>query len=585
MELFPRRSLLLLFFLIFMFRLLGFASEPTPSHASSTVLLDAMQQEVQRAMRDLGKKDPAPYFISYSVVDQSSTAIFGSHGALFNAPGRRLRTLDVTVRVGSPALDNTHNEQRHSGLTSSLLPIDDDRAAIARALWLTTDRQYKQATRSFLQVKTTAAVRAQEDDTSPDFSSEKPEVHVGVGIPPADFDRNAWEDRVRRYSAIFRRYPQIHRSVVMLLMDSSTQYFVSSEGARIVSQRPLARMIIYAETRADDGMDLLRSETFDGSALDRLPDEKQVAQKIEAMASDLAHLRTAPLVEPFTGPALLSGRAAAVFFHEVLGHRLEGQRQRGDEEGQTFTKKVGQQVLPSFLSVVDDPTLRELNAAELSGWYEFDQEGVRARRTEVIKNGVLREFLMSRLPVKDFEKSNGHGRAQPGLMPVGRQANLIVSSSKNVPDKELRRRLVEEIKRSSKPYGLYFEDIAGGFTLTTRALPQAFQILPLMVWRVYADGRPDELVRGVDIIGTPLAALNRLAVTGRDVQVFNGQCGAESGSVPVSAAAPAMLFSEIEVQKRAQTRNRPPILPPPAFENGPPVPLRAVAPAEPEVKR
>lgn len=175
---------------------------------------------------------------------------------------------------------------------------------------------------------------------------------------------------------------------------------------------------------------------------------------------------------------------------------------------------------------------------------------------------------MSRMPVKDFATSNGHGRAQPGLMPVARQASLIVSSTNTAPDAELRDRLIAEIKKQGKPYGLYFEDIAGGFTLTTRQLPQSFQILPLMVWKVYADGRPDELVRGVDIIGTPLSALNRLVVTGTKVEVFNGQCGAESGAVPVSAAAPAILFSEIEVQKRSQQRTRPPILPPPAFEKG-----------------
>jgi len=152
----------------------------------------------------------------------------------------------------------------------------------------------------------------------------------------------------------------------------------------------------------------------------------------------------------------------------------------------------------------------------------------------------LLQFLMSRMPVKNFSNSNGHGRAQDGMMPVGRQGNLIVSSSNGVPERELRLKFIEEIKRQNKPYGLYFEDIAGGFTLTTRELPQAFQVLPLMVWRVYADGRPDELVRGVDIVGTPLAALNRIVLTGDKQQVFNGICGAESGSIPVSAAAPAM---------------------------------------------
>jgi len=295
-----------------------------------------------------------------------------------------------------------------------------------------------------------------------------------------------------------------------------------------------------------------------------------VEAKIQKMAADLKQLRVAPLVEPFSGPALLSGRAAAVFFHEVVGHRLEGQRQRGDQEGQTFTKKVNQEVLPTFLSLADDPTLKELGGVELSGGYDYDDEGVPAQRAEVIQDGILRGFLMSRMPIKGFSKSNGHGRAQDNYPPVGRQGSLIVTSTKTVPDAKLREMLIAGIKKQNKPYGLYFEDIAGGFTLTTRQLPQAFQVLPLMVWRVYPDGRPDELVRGVDIVGTPLASLNRLVLTGDTTQVFNGMCGAESGYVAVSAASPAILFSELEVQKKAKSNTRPPILPPPAFEKVPP---------------
>jgi predicted Zn-dependent protease len=152
-------------------------------------------------------------------------------------------------------------------------------------------------------------------------------------------------------------------------------------------------------------------------------------------------------------------------------------------------------------------------------------------------------------------------------MPTGRQGNLIVTSNKTVPEKEMRQKLIDEVKRQGKPYGLYFDDIQGGFTLTTRSLPQAFQVLPVIVYKVYVDGRPDELVRGVDIVGTPLAALTRIVATGDQQHVFNGICGAESGSVPVAAVAPAIIFSEMEVQKRAHAHERPPILPPPGFED------------------
>lgn len=517
-------------------------------------------------MTSLSKADPAPYFISYSVDEEFGKIIIASNGALVGNINRHERTADISVRVGSRQLDNTHGENRFHANATTSLPLDDKPDAIARVLWTTTDHMYKKAAQTFLEVKTSTKVKADEEDSSPDFTEEKPQVAIGNATLPPEFNLKEWEDRVRRLSAIFTKYPDIESSTVMLLVDNPTTYFISSEGSRIVTSKPLIRLLALGSSRATDGMELARSETFDASSFDKLATEEVMAAKVEKIALDLRQLKNAPVVEPFSGPALLSGRAAAVFFHEVVGHRLEGQRQRGENEGQTFTKMINQRVLPPFLSVEDDPTLANLEGIELSGRYAYDDEGQRSQRVELISNGILKEFLMSRMPVKGFLHSNGHGRAQDGLMPVGRQGNLIVRSSKKVPDSELRAKFIEQIRKSGKPYGLYFEDIAGGFTLTLRNMPQAFQIMPLMVWKVFPDGRPDQLVRGVDIIGTPLNALNRITLTGQKMEVFNGECGAESGSIPVAAAAPAMLFSEIEVQKVAQGHDRPPVLPPPGLD-------------------
>lgn len=536
------------------------------SSAPDLVLLKTLQQELDRAMSSLSNAEPAPYFISYSATDEFSTVVMASNGALVASMNRHQRNADISIRVGNRQLDNTHGENRLNSVTTATLPLDDRPDAIARVLWINTDRMYKRAAQAYLEVKTSSKVRADEDDPSPDFSIEKPQVHIGESTASPNFDQKEWQDRVRRYSAIFARYPEIETSTVMLLVENSTKYFVSSEGSRIVDSRPLVRVLALGSTRADDGMELARSETFDASSFDKLASDEVMTAKIEKIAQDLQKLKKAPEVQPYDGPALLSGRAAAVFFHEVVGHRLEGQRQRGDDEGQTFTKMVGQPVLPEFLSVEDDPTLETLGGVELSGNYSYDEEGEKSQKVELISSGILKQFLMSRMPVKGFEHSNGHGRAQDGMMPVGRQGNLIVRSSKSIPDSQLRQALINEVKKQHKPFGLYFEDIAGGFTLTTRNLPQAFQVMPLMVWKVYPDGRRDELVRGVDIIGTPLNVLNRIVLTGQKIDVFNGECGAESGSVPVAAAAPAMLFSEIEVQKVAKGHERPPVLPPPGFE-------------------
>jgi TldD protein len=535
----------------------------TPSTAPDDVLLTTMEKELHRGQSELAKQDPAPYFTSYNVTDGESLVVLSAQGGVLTSSHTHRRSADVSMRIGAPALDNTHDQERSSGITTGQLPERDDPGAIARVLWQLTYQQYRKARQAFSNVKTKSAVRAKDEDDSADFSAEKPATYVEPPSPVAFPEQKAWEELARRYSASFREFPQVEESLVFLYAEKTHSYLVSTEGTKIVTSDAIFRVMIEAETRADDGMQLMRVETFQFSDPAKVPSDAEVAASVKKMAGDLSALRAAPLAEPYNGPALLSGRAAAVFFHEVLGHRVEGQRQRGRDEGQTFTKKINEKILPDFLSVTDDPTLHSIAGTELSGFYRYDDEGVPAERVEVVKDGVLKNFLMGRLPIKSFSNSNGHGRGQAGLMPVGRQGNLIVTSSKTIPDTQLRTRFLEEIKKQGKPYGLYFEDIQGGFTLTSTELPQAFQVLPVMVWRVYADGRPDQLVRGVDIVGTPLTVLTQISATGDTTSVFNGICGAESGSVPVSAAAPAMLFSGMEVQKRKYGDTRPPILPPP----------------------
>ncbi len=546
-----------------------------PSAPQADALLATMQRELKRATSGLAKSAPPPYYLSYAVTDMDATAVIASNGALIFATSRRFRQADVMMRVGATSLDNTHGQSRGSGIVSGVLPLNDDTDAIARVLWQLTDREYEQASSAFLKVKTSTAVQSEEEDKSPDFSAETAQVHSEKQPPPNAFDQKAWEPRVRLASAAFLKYPGVYSAIVSLQVSADRSYLATSEGTALVRPGASARLVMQAETRADDGMDLMRVESFQAESAAGLPSDAEIAAKADKMAGDLKDLRAAPVAEPYAGPAMLSGRAAAVFFHEVLGHRLEGHRQRDEGEGQTFTKKVGQLVLPSFLSVVDDPTLKEMNGVKLAGYYDFDDEGIPAQRVNAVESGVLKSFLMSRMPIKNFSNSNGHGRRQPGLMPTGRQGNLIVTSTNTVSDAELRKKFVEEIKRQGKAYGLYFDDIQGGFTLTGRSTPQAFQVLPVMVYRVYADGRPDELVRGVDIVGTPLLSLTKIILTGDTEHVFNGVCGAESGSVPVSAVAPAMLFSEIEVQKRRRGAERPPILPPPGFGDTP-IPAAAV---------
>lgn len=537
-----------------------------------------MQSELHRAMDSLGVT-PAqaasslvqtkPYFLSYSVADAESVTLTAQFGAMVSTNSSRTRTADVQVRMGTPALDNTHGVHRTSALTTMPLPLTDDQPAIERTLWYATNRGYAKALDALEKVKTEQQVRAKEEDGSADFSEQKAVSDVLPAAPGLTLERAAWQDRLREITAVFRSHQNILYDMAILQASHETDYFVSSEGSRVASPLMVARLVIVARTRAADGMDLFRALTFEADSTGHLPDQASVLAKTEAMAKNLDDLRTAAITEPYEGPAILSGRASAVFFHEVLGHRLEGQRQRGDEEGQTFTKLLNKPILPNFLSVADDPTLAEIHGQPLSGHYMFDDEGQPAKRVDLVNEGVLKTFLMSREPIASFAESNGHGRAETGKMPTGRQGNLIVTSTKTVTDAELREMLKAEAKKQGRAYGLFFEDISSGFAVTTRRSPQAFQVIPLVVYRVYVDGRPDELVRGVSIVGTPQAALSRIVATGDHQDVFNGECGAESGTIPVSAVAPAMLISSIETQRQAQGTSRPPLIPPPPVDDKP----------------
>jgi predicted Zn-dependent protease len=532
--------------------------------AQPSVLLDAMSQELNRNFSVLKQKADPPYFMSYEVTEQEFRSVSGMLGAITATDGGKNRLLDVSVRVGSPQLDNYHRVRGDRGQFTSgaSLTYEDNVNSIKRRLWLETDRAYRTAAERLIRIKTNTQVKVAEEDNSDDFSTEPPAVFQ-QGPPKLKFDEAAWSERIRKLSARFQRYPSVLTSHVAVLCQTDTRYLVNTEGSRLQHGRGFARVVITASAKAADGTDLNAFETFEAVEAAGLPEDKALLAAIERVANDVAALLRAPEAEPFVGPAIFSGRAAGVFFHEIFGHRVEGHRQKDESEGQTFTKSVGTKVLPDFLSVVFDPTRRKIGPVDLNGWYAYDDEGVKAQPVTVVDQGVLKTFLMSRSPIRGFDHSNGHGRRQSGLEVVSRESNLIVQSSNAVTEARLRQMLIGEIKKQSKPYGLYFRDITGGFTTTQRAGLQAFKVIPVIVYRVYADGRPDELVRGADIVGTPLASFSKILATSDKSEVFNGYCGAESGSIPVSAVSPAILVSEIEIEKKAKSQDRPPLLPEP----------------------
>ena len=562
--------------LLLIVAVLGFSTSTLFAQSSTPgPVLQALEREMKRAFEVLKQKgDPSPYFISYSVRENSSFNIESSLGALRSSNRELSRLLDVDVRVGEYQLDSTHQIRGPRGTNTGpnftypvLMPIDNDIDALRSVIWLETDQKYKAAVERFIQVKANRTIKVDEEDTSADLSRESKQTAV-LPLAAVDVDVRNWEDRLKTYSALFKRYPEIYEGTVSLSADADNDYIVNSEGTSIQHGGSLVRLSVYARTKAEDGMELYRFEAFDGYSLDRLPSAETVRQTIETMVKDLRALRAAPVIEPYTGPAILSGRASGVFFHEIFGHRIEGHRQKNESEGQTFTKNVNQPVLPDFISVIDDPTAERIGGFDLNGHYAFDDDGIPARKVNVVEKGILKNFLMSRSPISGFENSNGHGRKAPGYRTVGRQGNLIVQATNTVSDDRLRAMLIEEARKQGKTFGLLFKDISGGFTLTGRASTQSFQVTPIMVYRIYVDGRPDELVRGVDLIGTPLTSFSKIVAAGDKPEVFNGVCGAESGYVPVAAISPAILTTQIEVQKKSKSSDRLPILPPPVGATG-----------------
>jgi len=527
-----------------------------------------MQQELTRSLQNLKKAPVVPYFLSYQLTDNRAIEISASYGALTGSSESNTRLLDLDLRVGDYALDSSHplRDADPFGdfgdqIERQKIPLENDPDALRVALWRETEHKYRSAVQRFQKVKANVQVKVEAEDRSGDFSHEGPEVY-SEAVAPFSFDKQAWEQKMRLFTAPFVLHEEIIENSAEVIAEVETRRYVNSDGSQIRISSPFYRVIISATAKADDGMELPLHQTYMSFRPDGLPDDNAIIKDVTQMITTLQALVKAPLAEPYTGPAILSGRSSAVFFHEIFGHRIEGQRQKNEDEAQTFKKKVNQAVLPDFLSVYSDPTLKSLHGTELVGYYPYDDEGVKARRVAVVDKGILKNFLMSRAPIEGFDRSNGHGRRQQGYKVVARQSNLVVESAKSVSRDELKKLLIEQIKSANKPYGLLFDDIEGGFTFTQRILPNAFNVRPTVVYRIYPDGK-EELVRGVDLIGTPQIAFSKIVAADDQLAVFNGVCGAESGWVPVSASSPGILVSQIEVQRKEKSQERAPILPPP----------------------
>lgn len=536
-------------------------------------LLGLLKEELAQQMKELKDEEFPPYHMNYRVIDVTSSVVSASFGALMNSQQYRSRTLVPQIRLGDEKLDNFRFNQmgaamsRYQGPSVARLPLDEENNedAVRQAIWDEVNNRYKFAVDMYQKTKAESSVNVEEEDKAPYFSEAKVEKYYEAPLPAEKMtiDMDQWAARMKEISAVFKNQPGIMKGDAIMIYTVERRYFVNNEGTEVVQNLPYARIMVFGETKADDGMELPLNLSYFAYDPADLPANDKIIADAKEMVKTLEALRVAPVVDPYTGPALLSGPASGVFFHEIFGHRIEGQRMKSENDGQTFKKMVGQLVLPADMHVYDDPTLRKYAGEDLNGFYKYDDQGVKAERVDVVVNGKLNDFLMTRTPIDGHPRTNGHARASDGFDPVSRQSNLVIETSNPKTPEELRQLLIEEVKKQGKEYGYFFKEVTSGFTFTGKGATNSFNVTPLEVYKVFADDRPDQLVRGVDLIGTPLSMFSNIIYAGNDARVFTGMCGAESGSIPVTAISPTILVNKVETQRKAKSQDILPILPAP----------------------
>lgn len=557
---------LFLLFLLFVFPFTGHAAE---CNAQKDPMLEVLSNELMRNFKTLKKQKPPVYYMSYQLRVMKELNLMAVAGDLSLNLQRRIGWLDVDTRVGNARTDNTHelkgfwNKYRLEG---GVVPTDKKaQRALRHLLWSSTQKAVEKAQDDYNNVVSNKQVSSVSSDPSDDFVPPQKQLFCQTS-PEVTYDRQEIANRLKEISALVKEYDFIDRSAFEFFLSQEDIFFVNSVGSRLRTPRILGRYSFMIQAQTPEGIILERNIIYDGVKMEDFPSLETMKEDFARIAQELKALLSAPAMEPYTGPVILKNRASGVFFHEILGHRLEGHRQKSDSFGQTFTSRVGKQVVSPILNVSDNPLLSHFQGVPLRGYYLFDDEGNPAQNVTLIEKGILKNFLMSSSPIKNFSKSNGHGRKEFGCRAVSRMGNTIITPVKAVSYEELEQQLLAEIKRQNKPYGLIIDDISGGFTMTETSDPQAFKVNPLLVYKIYPDGHK-EIVRGVDLVGTPLTSFSKVIAAADDYAVFNGSCGAESGWVPVSAVSPSILVSEMEVEKVHKNPSKPPILRPPYVES------------------
>jgi predicted Zn-dependent protease len=524
----------------------AFAAEPKSAQADDPILR-ALQTEMDRSKTMLHLEDTlAPYFIGYRVVDIDDWEADAALGGVRSETHSRIRFLLVQVRLGDYKQDNS--SARGEGAVE-VVPLDSDEHAFRFQVWSATDKAYKQAVEALTDKQ--ARLKQLTIDHPVDDFARAESVQSLQPVVELKAEREPWLKMLRNASGIYSQDPKVQLFEASLSFKAVNRYYVNSEGTVVRGGEELYRMAIDGNTQADDGMQLERAAEFTATSIADLPHAAEFQDRAAQLLATLKQLREAPLAdEDYHGPVLLSADSASTIFSSLIGENLLGYKpelgQNARVHGQ-FASSYKTRVLPEFLTLVDDPTLSELDGTALLGHYNVDDEGVKAQRVPLIEKGMLVNYLLGRQPIRDFPSSNGHARASlPLSWPAPALGNLVVRSSDAVAPEELRKKLIAICKDRGLDYGYYAKTMGG---------PRA----PRLLYRVWAQDGHEELVRGALFGDLDQRSMrSNIVAAGNDLYVDN-----EIQPVPHSVVAPSVLFDDLEVKRQTSNKDKLPEYPAP----------------------
>lgn len=550
------------------------AAPPTPRGDADPVL-DVMSREIDRAMEGFDVPgSPRAYFISHALRRTHALRLSAAYGSLVRARETRRATIYCEVRVGDHRFDNvvdaglsTEAQDRESADWVEA-PDDLDPVALRVALWKLAQIKFDEALEDYYEHKKAMVAEYLRDEVEA-LTREAPLDHR-EDLHDEPLPRARWEAMLKEASRVFLRHPELHDPTLSLTVERVHRWMASSEGTRVRTEDVYAQLDVGGWVLTEDGVYTEASRQAYVRTLEEVPDAAALGAMIEQVLAELSALGEADTPGALIGPALLSGPAASTLVHEALGHRLEGDRLVARGETRTFAHKRGERILPRGLDVYDDPTLRDPQGRPTWGGYRVDDQGVAAQRATLVEDGVLRGFLHGRTPTRHSRRSNGHGRHDGLEAPMSRMAHLVVQGR---PEQARSRAALEQellalARAQGRRQAIVIERIRGGETSTDAYDFQVFKGEPAEVWVIEVETGARHRVRDVELIGTPLAALQRVVAFGGEPGTDEGYCTAESGSIPVSGVAPALVLSELELQQSSTTGFHEPLLPPPFADDG-----------------